>query len=73
MILMFASDADLLAYLERDAELRLDDLAQTLAAWPLAERRGFLDRWQKRHGGDSAERLRARLRAIWKARGEVPA
>ncbi|PWV66014.1 hypothetical protein [Plasticicumulans acidivorans] len=66
MILLFATVDELLEYIERDSARRLDDLAQTIAAWPLQKRRDFLERWEQRHG--SADALRERLQALWRVR-----
>lgn len=70
MILSFATQAELLEYLDSSREQRMQHLADTVAAWPLEARREFLQRWQERHGAVLADDLRARLRAIWARRGE---
>lgn len=43
-------------------------LAREVLRMPLEERRLFIERWEKRHGVESAKQLRGGIRSEWEKR-----
>lgn len=46
----------------------LSCLAETFLRWPKAERQAFLVDYQRRHGPDATDKLKAEIRRIWEER-----